>query len=234
MSDVAIRKKKNGKWEVRWRDASGRRRGRTVDLKKDADKLATEIRRRQHGGEIVDLERGGVVLADFVEVYWRDYAVPNLAPRTRAVYARVWDKHLRPRIGGLPLRELTTPALTRVRAELTRAGVGDATVLKAFTMLQSVLSHALVDGHVDHNAARPIRKPRQRRERKIDPVAAEIVERMRRDFLDRGDRASALVICLIAYGGLRTLSEIGDLEVRDIGKPPDARQREDDAADEDS
>ena len=217
MSDVAIRKKSNGKWEVRWRDASGRRRGRTVDLKKDADKLATEIRRRQQVGDVVDLERGGVLLADFVEVYWRDYAVPNLAPRTRAVYARVWDKHLRPRIGSFPLRDLTTPTLTRLRAELTRAGVGDATVLKAFTMLQSVLSHAVVEGHVEHNAARPVRKPRQRRQRKIDPVAPEVVERIRKDFLDRGDPASALMVCLIAYGGLRTLSEIGDLEIRDVG-----------------
>ena len=84
--------------------------------------------------------------------------------------------------------ELTTPVLTRLRAELTHAGVGDATVLKAFTMLQSVLSHAVVEGHVDHNAARAVRKPRQRRERKIDPVAPEVVERMRKDFLDRGDR----------------------------------------------
>lgn len=39
MSDVAVPKKKNGRWEVRWRDAADRRRGRTVDLKKDADKL---------------------------------------------------------------------------------------------------------------------------------------------------------------------------------------------------
>ena len=185
MSDVAIRKKKNGKWEVRWRDAGGRRRGRTVDLKKDADRLATDIRRRQQVGAIVDLERGGVILADFVEVYWRDYAVPNLAPKTRAVYGQIWEKHLRPRIGGLPLRELTTPTLTRLRAEMTQAGLGDPTVLKAFTVLQSVLSHAVVDGHVDHNAARAVRKPRQRRERKIDPVAPEVVEGMRKDFLDR-------------------------------------------------
>jgi hypothetical protein len=40
---------------------------------------------------------------------------------------------------------------------------------------------------------------------------------MRKDFVARGDRASSLLVCLIAYGGLRTLSELGDLEVRDIG-----------------
>lgn len=158
-----------------------------------------------------------IVLADFVMDYWRDYAIPNLAPRTRISYGRVWDKHLRPRIGALPLRELTTPALTRLRAELSRDGVGDPTVLKAFTMLQSVLSHATVEGHLDHNPARAVRKPRQRRERKIDPVPPEVIERMRKHFRDRGDQASSLLVSLIAYGGLRTLNEISELELRDIG-----------------
>ena len=217
MSDVTTRKKKNGKWEVRWRDAVGRRRGRTLDFKKDADRLATEIRRQQQVGHLVDLDRGGLPLADFVVDYWRDYAIPNLAPRTRDVYGRVWEKHLRPRVGGTPLRELSTPLLTRLRADLTREGIGDPTVLKAFTMLQSVLSHAIVEGHLEHNPARAVRKPRQRRERKIDPVPPEVVERLRADFLDRGDRASALVVCLIAYAGLRTLSEISELELRDVG-----------------
>jgi integrase len=40
---------------------------------------------------------------------------------------------------------------------------------------------------------------------------------MRADLLDRGDRASALLVCLLAYGGLRTLNEISELELRDIG-----------------
>jgi len=217
VSDVALSRKSNGKWEVRWRDPAGRRRGRTIDLKRDADRFATEIRRQQQVGDLVDLERGLVLLADFVVDYWRDYAVPNLASRTLEVYGRVWEKHLRPRIGGVPLRQLTTPTLTRLRAELSREGVGDPTVLKAFTMLQSVLSHAVVEGHIDHNPARAVRKPRQRRDRKVDPVPPEVVERIRADFLDRGDRASALVVCLIAYGGMRTLSEIRELELRDLG-----------------
>jgi integrase len=217
MSDVSVSKRPNGKWEVRWRDASGRRRSRSITFKRDADRLATEIRRQQQVGDLVDLERGHVLLSDFVVDYWRDYAIPNLSPRTRDVYGRVWEKHLRPRIGGLRLRDLTTPALTRLRAKLSREGVGDATVLKAFTMLQSVLSHAVVEGHVDHNPARAVRKPRQQRARKVDPIPPEQVELVRADLLARDDCASALIVCLIAYAGLRTLSEISELERRDVG-----------------
>jgi integrase len=182
VSDVSVSKRRNGKWEVRWRDSAGCRRSRSITLKRDADRFATEIRRQQQVGDLVDLERGLVLLADFVVEYWRNYAIPNLAPRTRDVYGRVWEKHLRPRIGGFPLRDLTTPSLMRLRAELSRQGVGDPTVLKAFTMLQSVLSYAIVEGHLDHNPARAVRKLRQRRERKVDPVPPELVERLRADF----------------------------------------------------
>jgi site-specific recombinase XerC len=121
--------------------------------------------------------------------------------------------------------ELSAPVLSRLRAVLGRRGVGDVTVLKAFTILQSLLTHAVVEGDLDHNPARAVRKPRQQRERKVDPVPPEVVERMRKDLLDRGDVALALVVCLIAYAALRTLSEISELEARDIGSRVNARQR---------
>jgi hypothetical protein len=233
VSDVAVSKKSNGKWEVRWRDGAGRRRGRTIDRKRDADGSPQRSAASSRSAISSTSNAGFVILADFVVEYWRDYAIPNLAPKTLDVYGRVWDKHLRPRIGALPLRQLSTPSLMRLRAELSREGVGDPTVLKAFTMLQSVLSHAVVEGHLEHNPARAVRKPRQRRERKIDPVSPEIVERIRADLLGRHDRASALVVCLIAYGGLRTLSEIRELERRDVGDQGHAGKRTQDASDAD-
>jgi hypothetical protein len=97
MSDVSVSKRKNGKWEVRWRDSSGRRRSRSVSFKRDADRFATEIRRQQQVGNLVDLERGLVLLADFVVEYWRDYAIPNLAPRTpRCVRTRLGEARAPP------------------------------------------------------------------------------------------------------------------------------------------
>jgi hypothetical protein len=70
MSDVTVVKKGNGKREVRWRDQTGRRRGRSIERKRDADRFATELRRQQVG-DLVDLERGMLSLAEFVVDYWR-------------------------------------------------------------------------------------------------------------------------------------------------------------------
>jgi hypothetical protein len=46
-----------------------------------------------------------------------------------------------------------------------------------------------------------VRKPRQQRARKVDPIPPEQVELIRADFLAREDPASALIVCLIACAG---------------------------------
>ena len=46
--------------------------------------------------QLAYLDAGKTTLGEFVEEYWRDYAVPNLAPRTRTIYLHVWAKHAQP------------------------------------------------------------------------------------------------------------------------------------------
>jgi site-specific recombinase XerD len=174
---VTVRRKPNGKWEVRTVMA-GVRTGRTFDYKADADRYDTELRRRKQLGDIQLPERD-VTLAEFLPTYWRFYAVPNLSENTRGDYKQAWGKHLHPRIGSRGLRELTPALLTRLRADMAAAGVGDPTILKAFTMLQSVLTYAVVEGRIESNPAREVRKPPQRRNREIRPVAPERVEALR-------------------------------------------------------
>jgi hypothetical protein len=43
------------------------------------------------------------------------YAIPNLAPATRDVYIRLWEKHLEPRVGTYQLRELTPAVIAALR-----------------------------------------------------------------------------------------------------------------------
>lgn len=229
---MTVIKKPNGKYEVRVVMA-GRRVGRTFDRKGDAEQYDTWLNRRKQLGDAAPPEPD-MTLTRFVEHYWRYYAIPNLSPKARASYKHAWGKHLEPRIGSRPLRQLTPKVLTKLRADLAAAGVGDPTILKAFTMLQSVLTYAVVEEKIPHNPARDVKKPRQRRQGKVDPPTPEQVEQLRRCFLDgytglvevegkmksvqhAPHPSSALIVSLIAYGGLRTLNEIAELEVRDVG-----------------
>ena len=130
----------NGKWKLRWYEG-GRRRSRQFDRKGDAELFDAHRRRRHQLGQAAVPD--DMPLRDFVEIYWRLHAIPNLAPATRDLYARIWANHILPRLGDYSVRQLTPKRLARFREELERANVGTATVVKAMTIVQSILTFAV-------------------------------------------------------------------------------------------
>jgi hypothetical protein len=196
---VSIRKLPNGRWEARERTGGrgSRRLSQTFDRKGDAERWVQRIRRQRQLGE--PLEQEDITLAEFVEVFWEMHAVPNLAPATRESYKNVWARHVRPRLGGRALRELTPKLLTRFRVDLERADVGAATVRKALALVQSMLSFAVVEERLEYNAAASVRKPHYERAREPHIFLPLDVERIRAQL----DSRSAMLVSLLAYSGPR-------------------------------
>ena len=186
-----------GKWAVRWREGN-QRPNRSFERKADAEAFAKAIERRLSMGG-VDPDAGAMSLAEFVEEYWRVYAIPNLSARTRTAYAGVWERHLRARIGALALRDVTPSVVENVRMDLHAAGVGDPTIIKALGFLQGVFKRAVVRGKVTANPVREVDKPRQVGVRRAVPLAPETVEAMRAHLSPR----DSMLLTLLAYVGLR-------------------------------
>lgn len=206
---VTVGKRKDtGHWEARWRE-SGRRRSKSFARKGDADAFATAQDRRLQLG--VDYDAGRETLAEFMEVWWRTYAVPNLKPATRDVYLQTWGKYLLPRLGALELREITPAVVEDFRAQLHKAGVGDPTVIKALTLLQGIMKRAVVRGRVEANPVREVDKPRQRRTREPRPFAPAVVE----DIRARLSQRDAALVSVLAYQGLRPQEAVA-LTVEDL------------------
>ena len=189
-------------WRIRWREA-GRNRARTFDRKGDAVRFETDVRRRQQTGDLPRLDGGRESLAAFGETWWTTYALPNLAPKTRQIYADLWDRHVLPRLGGIELRELTPEMIASFRADLSAAGVGDPTVRKTLAFVQGVLQRAVEWRRIDSNPAKAVRKPPQRRTRVVDLPSAAAVEHMRATFRAQKRLRDATLISLLAYAGLR-------------------------------
>jgi hypothetical protein len=187
---------RNGRWYVRWREG-GRRRGRTFDRKSDAKDFLAWLRRRQQLGQAAVPD--DIMLAEFVETYWRLHAVPNLSPATRELYGGIWERHILPVLGEYGVRELSPKRLTRFRAELEQGGVGTATVVKALTIVQSILSFAVSEEIVEFNAAAAVRKPRYTRAREPHIFLPDEVERIRAQLQAR-DRA---LVSVLTYSGPR-------------------------------
>jgi integrase len=206
-----LRRKPNGRYEVRWREGS-RRCGRTFDRRKDALDFIAWTRRRKQLGQAAVTE--DVLLPEFVETYWRLHAVPNLRLSTRDLYKRIWALHIKPRLGEYGVRELTPRRLTRFRAELEGAGVGQATVVKAMAIVQSILSFAVTEEIIEYNAAAAVKKPRYEREREPRIFQPADVEAIRAK-LNLRDRT---LVSVLAYSGPRPEEVVCRLTWNDIGE----------------
>jgi integrase len=205
-----IQRTYNGKWELRWTDG-GRKRSRTFDRKSDAQNFyAWQRRRRQLGQAAVPDD---VKLGEFVEIYWRLHAIPNLSRATRDLYGRVWSLHILPRLGQYGVRELTPKRLTRFRADLEKAGVGTATVVKAMTIVQSILTFAIGEELVEYNAAAGVTKPRYERAREPRIFLPPEVEQIRAK-LELRDRT---LVSVLAYSGPRPEEVVCRLTWDDVG-----------------
>ncbi len=203
-------------WRVRWREGS-RNRSRVLGRKRDADAFDAEVRRRRRTGELAALDAGRETLAQFAETWWQLYALPNLAPRTRASYAHIWDRHVLPRLGALPLREIDTLVVGRLAADLEHAGVGPAARRKALAVLSGVLQRAVEWGKLPSNPARAVRSPSARRARAVRPLPPVEVEGIREQLLASGRLRDATLVSVLAYVGPRPAEALG-LRWEDVGE----------------
>jgi len=208
-------RKANGKWVDRWKDPlTGKHRQVTFDLKRDRDVYKRErIRRQQLGGaaSVVMLERD-MLLAEYVEHWWERHALVELTAKTRDVYAHVWAKHLLSWVGQLGLREFTPEEAMRLKTNLTRAGVGDPTIVKALVVLQSVFTLALTERRIEENPIARVKKPAQIADRQVAPIPPLVVEELRALLTEIRDRT---MVSVLAYAGLRP-QELLALAVEDI------------------
>jgi integrase len=189
-------------WRVRWRQG-GRNRSKVLGRKRDAEAFDAEITRRKRTGELAQLDAGKELLADFGEEWWRLYAEPNLAKSTLQVYAVQWDAHVLPRLGPIPLRELTPDVINRFRLELEADGVGPSSIRKCLMLLQGVLQRACEWGRTSSNPVAPVRKPAVGRVHAVVPLAPETVEVIRDWLLHQRLVRDATLVSVLAYAGLR-------------------------------
>jgi len=199
---MSVEKMADGQWRVRWRDG-GRNRSKIIGRKRDAEAFDAEVRRRRRMGELAMADQGKVTLADFSAEWWRVYAVAHLTPRTRTVYATLWDKHILAAIGGLRLGDLSPEHIDVLHADLVAKGLAPGTVRKCLAILQGVLQRAVEWRRIPSNPAATVRKPRGSSQRRVQPLAPATVEAIRAHFLRDGRLRDATIVSVLAYSGLR-------------------------------
>lgn len=211
MSVEKVPRKGGVVWRVRWRDARGRNRSRVLGRKRDAEAFDAEIKRRKRTRELAALDAGRETLDEYVTGAWtRSYAV-HLAPRTLQTYTSTYDRHIAPRLGHVPLRELEAESVAEFQGELVRAGVGPHAIRKAMILLGAILQRAAEGRRIPYNPQRVVRKSRLPLATEVRPLAPVTIERMR---AAAGPRDAA-ILSVLAYAGLRP-GELRLLTWRDV------------------
>lgn len=191
-----------GKWEVRWRE-NVRHRSRSFTLEKDAKRFAAKVQRARETGDMLDADRGKETVAEFMERWWGEYALTRLEKNTRDGYARVWEKHIRRRVGGYRLRDVSPAVADRLKSELIAANVGAPTIRKGWALLSSMMRCAVTWDRLDRNPFLEVKAPKVKRTRHVRPIAPQYVEAMRAGLLARAMVRDAAFVAVLAYGGLR-------------------------------
>ncbi len=217
MSIHAITTGRKKRYKVRWRGGT-QQRSKTFDRKEDAKLYDAEVTRKRRLGKLATLTDESPYLSEYAPQWWDEYAAPTLASGTLSSYAVQLDLRILPELGRYKLRDITPGVVQRFLAGLTKAGVGDASVIKTAAVLQSIMRKAILDEHIEYNPVAVVRKPKQQRKReplKIPPATVELI----RSKLGLRD---ATLVSLLAYTGVRPESEgvtltwekIGDRSIR--------------------
>jgi integrase len=198
------------RYAVRWREA-GRNRQQTFDKLTDAKAHDEKVRQARQRGDDLSLDR--VTFEDFATRWFGSHVEANLAPRTIESYAHALDVRLIPRFGAMRLQQIRPAHVEEWIADMRRDGVGDPSILRAVAVLSGIMRRAQVNGVVLGNPVSPVRKPRQRASRNVEPIPPAVVEHIRSQLRPR----DAMLVSLLAYAGLRPESEALTLRWSQVG-----------------
>jgi integrase len=193
----------DGRYEVRWRDASFQRRSsyhRTEGEARAA--LARIVADRLEG---IPQPTRRYTLGAWLPIWLESMPPARLRPRSRERYAFLLEHWRSLPIASRRLPDVTPEHVGGALGAMHRAGLSVATQASAIAVLRLALDAAVRSGHCGRNVARLIDAPRAEPRPIAGPAGAEL-ERIRRAIV--GDPLEALW-SLALYAGLRQGEALG-------------------------
>lgn len=144
-----------------WRAVTGHKPGGGLAYTQGRARTQAEGLRKKQAAE-----RGGQqphadkeTVGEHLDHWLTDIAKPNTRPGTWARYEQVVRIHLKPRVGGTPLRKLTVSQVTKLWAEMGRDGVTAGNIKKCSEVFATALEAAVAEEKIPvaptANAAKP-------------------------------------------------------------------------------
>ena len=142
---------------------TGKRKQQWVSLKgtkKDAEKRLSELLGQLDNGNYI--KPGKSTLSEFLKLWLRDYAKPNLSPGSFERYESIVRVHLTPNLGNIPLIKLRPEHLQKHYTVTLNSGLSARTVRYHHVVLHIALKTAVKWGLLSRNVADAVDPPRTR------------------------------------------------------------------------
>ena len=163
-----VRSRGKNTWEVSLelpRDAvTGARRRRTISVKglrRDAERVLTDAINKRDTG--FDLNPHRLTVADYLDKWLRDDCEHRVARSTYERYRSIFEKHLKPTIGGVRLLALRPTHIQSAYSQWLKAGLSPTTVLQHHHIIRKALNQAIKWQLLQVNPATAVTLPKRDR-----------------------------------------------------------------------
>jgi integrase len=148
-----IRQLPSGRWQARYPGPDGRLRSapHTFERKGDASNWLADKRTEINRDEWIDPDAGKVTFGAYAAIWMKER---DLAATTAERYEGILRNYIEPHLGRRALSEIKEPAIRQWRKTLQDAGVGAATMAKAYRMVHSMFNTAVEDLLIRRNPCR--------------------------------------------------------------------------------
>ncbi|MGR6091403.1 tyrosine-type recombinase/integrase [Brevibacterium sp. CSND-B09] len=212
---ASIHKTPSGKWQVRYRDGSGKIRAKTFKYKYKkagtdewAEKFKNEVEQSLTDGSYIAAERGAVDVPAWVQQHLDSRVDIGVTTKNRT--QGIINTHIEPKWSTVRLSEVEHGDIAAwVKDLLETQSV--RSVKKIVGVLSAAFEAAVRDRRVHNNPCKGIKYPKVTPQRRIY-LSAEQVEQLAAATLD--DRQK-LIVYTLAYSGLRW-GELAGLRVQDF------------------
>jgi integrase len=180
-------------------DVGERRRVEQIGIygktrKEVAAKLAKALADRNSG---LTFDAGKLTVGEYLDRWLADSVQNTVRQRTYERYEQIARVHIKPTLGRIKLKVLTTAHVRNLYREKLDAGLSPRTVRYVHVTLHKALKQAVADGLIPRNAAASQKAPKPTK-KEVRPLTRE----QARTFLEvaRGDRFETLYILAIHCG----------------------------------
>lgn len=187
----------SGRYQARYVGPDGlpRKAPNLFDTKRDAERWLVTTEAEMLRGDWTDPDAGKVRLDEYVQRWVKER---DLKARTRDEYERIVRLHIVAHLGHLAIGDMSPGRVRSWRASLLEAGVGRATVAKAYRILHAVLATAADDGLIRRNPCRIKGAGQHKSEERPTATIAQVLA-----IVEAIDRRYRLLVLLATFAQLR-------------------------------